>query len=163
MTTIKNAPKLLLAACATFCVNWCTILPAHADYVTPTIRHEPFGDMKVVVPLTSSDPHVWQFRLANIANGMRVTAASGGSMQVKVVVYGGAVGLLKQPVGQDLRAALDAARAAGVQIEVCNLSLKGGNIDWHELYGVQEADIVPSGFGEVSFLASHGWVLNAAN
>jgi uncharacterized protein len=136
--------------------------PVRADYVTPTINHEPFGDIKVVVPVTSAESSMWNFRLHNIANGINVSAASGGAMHVKVVLYGGGVKLLVNPDAKT-KEAIDAARAAGVQFNVCNFSLKGMDVDWHELYGVKETDIVPSGFAEVSYLASHGWFVNSAS
>lgn len=157
---MKSFARAILMSSAALCA----VVPgiAHADYVAPNIQHEPFGDINVVVPLTSDNADVWLFRFANIANGIKVTAASGGTMKVKAVVYGSGISMLNQP-SERIRKALDKARAAGVQINVCNFSLKGANLDWHDLYGVQEGDIVPSGFGEVSYLASHGWVLNAAS
>jgi intracellular sulfur oxidation DsrE/DsrF family protein len=63
----------------------------------------------------------------------------------------------------DLREALDAVRAAGVQIELCNNSLRGQDLDFHALYGVREADIVPSGFLEVAWLQSRGFVVDPSN
>ena len=71
--------------------------------------------------------------------------------------------MLVPPVEPKLKEAIDAARAAGVQFNVCNFSLKGMNQDWHALYGVRETDIVPSGFGEVAWLGNHGWAVVAVN
>ena len=135
----------------------------HAEYVTPNIHHEPFGEVKVVVPLTSTDQAVWIARLHNISNGMKATSGSGGSLLAKVVLFSGGVKMLLQPVDPKLKEAIDEARAAGVRFNVCNFSLKGMNQDWHELYGVQEADIVPSGFGEVAWLGNHGWAIVSLN
>lgn len=136
---------------------------AHAEYVTPDIHHEPFGEVNVAVPITSSDQTVWIARLRNISNGMKATSGSGGTLHAKVVLFGGGVNMLVQPVDPKLKEAIDAARAAGVQFNVCNFSLKGMNQDWHALYGVREADIVPSGFGEVAWLGNHGWAIVAVN
>jgi len=137
--------------------------PAVADYVKPNIQHAPFGEVKVVVPITSGDAAVWKFRLRNLANGAQVTTESGGVVQSKVVLYGAGVKMLAQPMDPELKTVIDAARAVGVQINVCNFSLKGMNQDWHELYGVKESDVVPSGFAEVSWLGNHGWAVNPAN
>jgi intracellular sulfur oxidation DsrE/DsrF family protein len=136
---------------------------AHADYVAPDMHHAPYGEFKVVVPITSADSSMWLFRLRNVGNGIRVPSALGGSVQEKVVLYGSGIKLLSQPVDPKLKEAIDAARAAGVQFNVCNESLKGMNLDWHELYGVKEGDVVPSGFAEVGWLASHGWAVDPAN
>ena len=135
---------------------------AHAEYVAPDMHHAPYGEVKVVVPITSDDASVWLFRLRNVGNGLQVTKAGGGSMRAKVVLYGAGVKMLSQPDAK-LKEALDAARSAGVQINVCNFTLKGMNLDWHSLYGLQEADVVPSGFAEVGWLASHGWAVDPAN
>jgi intracellular sulfur oxidation DsrE/DsrF family protein len=157
--------KTFLKLSTTFCAAALAITfasAAHADYVTPNITHDQFGDLKVVVPITSAESPMWNFRLHNIANGVTVTSASGGTLHAKVVLYGGGVKLLVNPDAKT-KEAIDAARAAGVQFNVCNFSLKGMDMDWHDLYGVKETDIVPSGFAEVTFLASHGWVVNPAN
>lgn len=137
--------------------------PARAEYVEPNIHHAPYGEVKVVVPITSDDPSVWLFRLRNVGNGIAVTGGLGGSMQVKVVMYGAGVKLLSQPMDPKIKEAIDAARAAGARFNVCNVTLKGMKLDWHALYGIQEGDIVPSGFAEVGWLASHGWAVDPAN
>ena len=43
------------------------------------------------------------------------------------------------------------------------LTLKGMNVDWHDLYGVQETDVVPSGFLEVGWLGNNGWAVDPGN
>ena len=116
-----------------------------------------------VAKVTSGDSSVWMFRLRNVGNGVKIPSGMGGSVQAKVVLYGGGVKMLVQPVDAKVKEAIDAARAAGVQFNVCNESLKGMNQDWHELYGVKETDVVPSGFAEVGWLASHGWAVDPAN
>lgn len=134
-----------------------------AEYVEPNIQHAPYGEVKVVVPMTSDDPAVWLFRLRNVGNGIKATGGLGGSMQVKIVLYGAGVKLLSQPLDPKVKEAIDAARAAGAQFNVCNVTLKGMKLDWHALYGLQEGDIVPSGFAEVGWLASRGWAVDPAN
>jgi hypothetical protein len=155
---IKQSACLIAASLAlTFSAS------ARADYVAPDIHHDQYGEVKVVVPITSGDASMWMFRLHNVANGMTVASASGGEMRAKVVLYGSGVKLLSEPMDPKLKEIVDAARAAGVQFNVCNFSLKGMNQDWRGLYGVQESDIVPSGFAEVGWLASHGWAVDPAN
>ncbi|MES2075162.1 MAG: hypothetical protein V4462_06020 [Pseudomonadota bacterium] len=137
--------------------------PVRAEYVEPNIHHAPYGEVKVVVPITSDDPSVWLFRLRNVGNGISATGGLGGSMQAKIVMYGAGVKLLSQPMDPKIKEAIDAARAGGAQFNVCNITLKGMKLDWHALYGLQERDIVPSGFAEVGWLASHGWAVDPAN
>jgi hypothetical protein len=137
-------------------------IPAHAQYVKPALAHEPYGDVHLVVPITSGDAGVWHFRLGNLGAAVAGVKEFGGKLQARVVLYGGGVGLLTQS-DEALRHTIDELRGAGVQFEVCNNTLKGRNLDWHQLYGVKEADVVPSGFLEVAWLGQHGWSVDPMN
>ncbi len=152
-----------LAVLAAAAITLAASGPALAEYVAPNMHHAPYGEVKVVVPITSDSASTWMFRLRNVGNGLQVASGGGGSMQAKVVLYGPGVKMLTQPVDPKLKEVIDTARAAGVQINICNFTLKGMDLDWHTLYGVAEADVVPSGFAEVGWLASHGWAVDPAN
>ncbi len=152
-----------LAAVAAFLAAGAMSTAAHAEYVAPALNHAPYGDVKVVVPITTDSAPMWMFRLRNVGNGLQVASSGGGHMQAKVVLYGPGVKMLVQPVDPKVKEVIDAARSAGVQINICNFTLKGMDLDWHSLYGVAEADVVPSGFAEVGWLASHGWAVDPAN
>ncbi len=137
--------------------------PARADYVQPHITHPAFGRVRVVVPLTSASPAVWEFKLRNLLNGEKSAKQWHGTLQAHVVLYGGGVKMLLEPVDSSVKAAIDQLRADGVHFDICNNTLEGMNLDWHRLYGVQETDIVPSGFLQVGWLADHGWAVEAMN
>ena len=147
----------LLAVCTAFAA-----LPVHAAYVQPKIQHENYGTVRVVVPVTSADAKVWAFKLHNIANGIDGAKAAGGEMLAEVVLYGPGLKMLVQP-DTALTATIDELRQAGVRFKICNNTLKGMDLDWHELYKVQESDIVPSGFLEVGWRANQGWAVDAMN
>jgi len=147
----------LLALCTSFATT-----PAQAAYVQPRIEHERYGTVRVVVPVTSADVKVWAFKLHNIANGIEGAKASGGEMQAEVVLYGPGLKMLMQPESS-LAATIDELRQAGVRFTICNNTLKGMDLDWHELYKVQESDIVPSGFLEVGWRANQGWAVDSMN
>lgn len=136
---------------------------AHAGYVTPVIEHAPFDAVRVVVPLTSADPAVWRFRLNNVRAGLAASKEGHGSLQARVVLYGGGVKLLTAPVDPQVKELVDGLRSAGVQFNICNNTLKGMDLDWHSLYGVKETDVVPSGFLEVGWLGNHGWAVDPMN
>lgn len=156
--------RFLLAASGAVCALALGFSPvALADYVKPTIHHAPFGTVRMVVPITSSDPAVWAFKLRNIANSEKGIKAWKGKLQARVVLYGPGLKLLEQPMDPDLQSAVDQLRRAGVRFAICNNTLKGMNLDWHTLYGVRESDIVPSGFLEVAWLADHGWAVDPMN
>ncbi len=137
--------------------------PARADYVQPHISHPAFGRVRVVVPVTSADPAVWAFKLKNLLNSENTIKQWHGTLQAHVVLYGAGVKMLLQPMNDDVKSAVDALRADGVHFDICNNTLKGMNLDWHQLDGVKESDIVPAGFLQVGWLANHGWAVEAMN
>ena len=136
---------------------------ADAGYVAPDLHHATYGDVKIVVPVTSDDPNIWMFKLRNLTNSINAIKHFGGSLSVRVVLYGPGIKLLSQPVDPKLKESIDSLRIQGVQLNVCNVTLKGLNLDWHDLYGIQETDIVPSGFLEVGWLGNNGWAVDSAN
>jgi uncharacterized protein len=124
---------------------------APSAYVAPHITHEPYGEVHVVVPLTTGDKDIQGMKLRNITNGLKAADEWKGKLTVKVVLYAKGVTLLKNP-DDATKEKLDALRKAGVRILVCGNTLREQDIDFHTLYNVTEADIVPSGFAEVAYL-----------
>lgn len=135
---------------------------ADTGYVEPNITHPQFGEVKIVVPLTSDDPKIWQLKLRNIGNALDAAAKWGGHANIKIVLYSRGVRLLSDPPA-DVAQALDDLRARGAVFLVCNNTLREAKIDFHTLYHVTDADVVPSGFLEVAWLANQGYAVDAAN
>lgn len=136
---------------------------AHHAYVKPNIVHEPYGEVKLVVPLTSDDKGVQRMKLRNIANGLKAADQWQGRFSVKVVLYAKGITLLRDP-DEPMRKQLDALRSRGVQFVVCGNTLAEQDVDFHSLYHVTDADIVPSGFAEVAYLQAHqGYVVDPSN
>jgi uncharacterized protein len=134
-----------------------------SSYVEPKFTHEPFGDVRIVVPLTSDDKGIQGMKIRNITNGLKAADAWKGKFTIKMVLYAKGVTLLKNP-DDATKERLDALRSRGVQIEVCNNTLAEQGIDFHTLYHVTEADIVPSGFAEVAYLqAKKHFVVDPVN
>ena len=152
----------ILATAAGAGLAFAAIAPARAAYVQPKITHAAFGTVKVVVPVTSADPAVWGFKLKNLANSVATIQQWHGKLQAHVVLYGAGVKMLLNP-DDAVKASVDKLRAAGVRFDICNNTLKGMDLDWHDLYGVKEPDIVPAGFLQVGWLANHGWAVEAMN
>jgi intracellular sulfur oxidation DsrE/DsrF family protein len=135
---------------------------APSAYVKPNLTHAPMGELKAVVPLTTDDKKIQGMKLRNILNGMRAADEWQGHMSVRMVLYARGITLLRDP-DEALRKQIDAARAKGLQILVCNNTLAENGIDFHTLYGVSDADIVPSGFAEVAYLQTQQkWVVDPA-
>jgi len=123
----------------------------HSAYVKPNITHEPYGEVKMVVALTSDDKGIQGMKLRNIANSLKAADEWQGKFTIKMVLYAKGLTLLKSP-DDSLKKQLDMLRSRGLQIEVCGNSLAEQGVDFHALYGVTDADIVPSGFAEVAYL-----------
>jgi uncharacterized protein len=124
---------------------------AQSAYVQPHMQHEPYGSVDVVVPLSSDDKEIQAMKLRNIAHGLKAGDEWQGTFNIKVVLYGKGLTLLMDP-DEATKKQLDMLRSRGVQFEVCNNTLAGLGIDFHALYHVTDADIVPSGFAEVAYL-----------
>ncbi len=132
-------------------------------YVKPKLTHEPYGEVKVVVALTSDDKGIQGMKLRNIGNSLKAADAWHGKFTVKMVLYAKGLTLLKNP-DEATRTQLDMLRSRGVQFEVCDNSLMEQSVDFHTLYKVTDADIVPSGFAEVAYLqARKHYVVDPAN
>jgi intracellular sulfur oxidation DsrE/DsrF family protein len=57
-----------------------------------------------------------------------------------------------------LAASLDSLRSKGVRFLICRNTLRGMNLRLEDLYGVQAADVVPSGVAEIARLQGLGFV-----
>ncbi|MBC3871556.1 DsrE family protein [Undibacterium oligocarboniphilum] len=136
---------------------------ASADsYVEPKITHATYGDVNIVVPVTSGDSSVWQLKLANIQNAMNAAQQFGGHLSVKVVNYGPGLELLAQK-NNGIAKAVNDLRARGVQFLVCDQTLKRMNLDFHTLNGVSDTDVVPAGFLEVGWLQTQQYKVDPMN
>lgn len=150
--------KNLLSAALLAVMSMTAVAPAMAadgapaNYVAPKMKHESYGHMNIVVPLT--DDALVPMKLRNIGNMMKALKQWGGKADVRVVMYAKGLAWLKNPDDKQ-KAALDELRGQGVRFIVCDNTLKEQDIDYHSLYGVKDEDIVPSGFAEVAFLQAH--------
>jgi intracellular sulfur oxidation DsrE/DsrF family protein len=133
-----------------------------ASYVEPRITHAHYGEVRIVVPITSDDPKIWQQKLRNMGNALEAAGKWDGQVTIRVVLYGRGVRLLMDPA-PEVAQALTELRARGVSLLVCNNTLREANIDFHGLFHVSDADVVPSGFLEVAWLASQGYSVDPVN
>jgi hypothetical protein len=136
---------------------------APSAYVAPHMTHRSYGNLRVVVPLTSPDKMVQAMKLRNLSNSIQAVEKWGGSLDVRVIIYAKGISLLVNP-DDSVRAQLDYLRAHHVKFEICNNSILEQGVDFHTLYGVVDDDIVPSGFAEVAYLQTHmGFVIDPMN
>ena len=124
---------------------------ASGSYVAPKMQHAAYGDLKIVVPITTDNKAIHTLKLRNLENSLESSIHWNGHLHNTVVLYSEGLSLLKNP-DAETRRTIDALKTIGVKFVVCNNSLREQGIDFHQLYNVTDSDIVPSGFAEVAYL-----------
>jgi len=122
--------------------------------------NERYGTQKVVyhINYTGGDKDkLYRGALRNIQN--HINAVGAENIDVKVVLHGNGLGVLKSAKSNDaLKGAVASLKSQNVSFQVCNNTLKGRKIDYKsDLFDVYEEDIVPSGVAEVSRLQQMGY------
>jgi hypothetical protein len=85
--------------------------------------------------------------------------ATDGKVEIRVVSFSSGVRLFQMAKTDGALAAnLDSLRSKGVHFLVCRNTIKGMNLRLEDLYGVQAADVVPSGVAEIARLQGIGFV-----
>ncbi len=123
-------------------------------------QSERYGKQKVVYHINydgGPESKAYRGAMRNIQN--HINAVGAENLEVKVVLHGNGVGLLKTAKGDDgLQTAVASLKGQNVGFQVCNNTLKGRKISYeNDLYDVWEEDIVPSGVAELSRLQQMGY------
>lgn len=85
--------------------------------------------------------------------------ATDGKVEIRVVSFAaGAKLFLLAKEDADLAKGLDGLRAKGVKFLICRNTLNGLKLQPADLYGVTDADVVPSGVAEIARLQGLGFV-----
>ena len=121
---------------------------------------ERYGTQKVVYHINytgGEDDKAYRGALRNIQN--HINAVGRDNIEVKVVLHGNGVSLLKDAMtNESLQSDVLSLRAQQVSFSVCNNTLVGRKIDYKtDLFEVFEDDIVPSGVAELSYLQQQGY------
>ncbi len=90
--------------------------------------------------------------------GAHVTATE-GNVEVRLVSFSGGVKVFQQAkTDAELAKAIDAVREKKVRLLLCRNTMRAMNLMIDDVYGVAEADIVPSGVAELARLQGLGFV-----
>jgi uncharacterized protein len=121
---------------------------------------ERYGKQKVVYHINydgGEASKAYRAAMRNIQN--HINAVGADNMEIKVVLHGNGVGLLKDAVSNEkVQMDVTSLRSQNVSFEVCNNTLKGRKIDYQkDLFEVWEDQIVPSGVAELSRLQQMGY------
>jgi intracellular sulfur oxidation DsrE/DsrF family protein len=121
---------------------------------------------KVVYHVNYDDTKLLNAALGNIKNHINAVCKEGDTtpckdkLDIKVVMHGNGLGLLKQAnTDLDMQQKVIGLKKQGVGFDVCGNTLKGKNINYkNDLFEVSEKDIVPSGVAELARLQQQGYV-----
>ncbi len=121
---------------------------------------ERYGKQKVVyhINYTGGDKDKkYAGAMRNIQN--HINAVGAENMDIKVVLHGNGLGLLKSAKSNDkLQGAVASLKSQDVAFNVCANTLKGRKISYeNDLFDVFEEDIVPSGVAELTHLQQQGY------
>ncbi|BDV38539.1 DsrE family protein [Methylocystis bryophila] len=119
-----------------------------------------YQDQKVVYHNDGGSPDnaaYFKRMLNTISN--HIEAIGKEHVEIRVVDHSSGVELFQMAkTDKELASRLDRLREEGVRFLICANTLKERQIDWHELYGVKEEDIVPSSAAELARLQRMGFV-----
>ena len=120
-----------------------------------------YGQQKVVYHINGDGGEggkAYSGALNNVQN--HINALGVENLEVKIVMHGNGVGLLKMAKESDkLQTQIGSLKSQNVVFNVCNNTLVGRKIDYeNDLYDVWEQDIVPSGVAEIAYLQTQGYV-----
>lgn len=123
-------------------------------------QSERYGKQKVVYHINydgGDDDKKYRAAMRNIQN--HINAVGAENLDVKVVLHGNGVALLKQAkTNEKLQMDVTSLKSQGPKFLVCDNTLKGREIDYeNDLFEVWEEDIVPSGVAELAHLQSQGY------
>lgn len=127
---------------------------------TGTMAGERYGKQKVVyhINYTGGDKaKKYRGAMRNIQN--HINAVGSDNMDIKVVLHGNGLGLLKSAKGSDmLKGQVVSLKSQDVDFHVCSNTLRGRKISYEkDLFDVYKEDIVPSGVAELSRLQQMGY------
>ena len=90
--------------------------------------------------------------------GAHVTATE-GNVEIRLVSFSGGVKVFQQAkTDPELAKAIDAVREKKVRLLLCRNTMRAMNLTVDDVYGVTEADIVPSGVAELARVQGMGFV-----
>lgn len=90
--------------------------------------------------------------------GAHVTATE-GNVEIRLVSFSGGVKVFQQAkTDSELAKAIDAVRERKVRLLLCRNTMRAMNLTIDDVYGVTEADVVPSGVAELARLQGQGFV-----
>lgn len=132
---------------------------------TPGAAHYAGADKAVYHVTTDADERGYLALLGNVRNHLNAWRDAGVKGQLKVVMNGDGLNLLKLAKEREFEAtsrlagAVGELRERGVQFQICYNTLAGYRIALADLYEARAEDVVLSGVAEVAVLQAQGYRL----
>ncbi len=128
--------------------------------MAPGMAGERYAKQKVVYHINYNGGEKnkkYRGALRNIQN--HINAVGADNLDVKVVLHGNGVNLLREALKDDgLKTRITALKSQNVAFLVCANTLRGRKIDYEkDLFDVFKEDIVPSGVAEIGHLQLQGY------
>ena len=128
-----------------------------------------YDKQKVVYHINYDNPKKQTGALRNIQN--HINAVGAENLDLKVVLHGNGLALLVLPsalehlpkfkyanADEQMAARIDGLKNQGVKFNVCANTVRGREVNLEDdLYGVEKADVVPSGVAELAHLQGQGY------
>ena len=136
------------------------LFAAVAVFAMPGQAAERYGKQKVVYHINYNGGEKnkkYRGAMRNIQN--HINAVGADNLDLKVVLHGNGVNLLKEALKDDgLKTRITALKSQNVAFLVCANTLRGRKIDYEkDLFDVFKEDIVPSGVAELGHLQLQGY------
>lgn len=143
-----NMSRLLIAATLFLAALISAPVPSRAASDVPADYYQ---DQKVVYHNNGKGKDSTDYFKALLKNlDNHIEAVGKERVDIKMVNHGDGVRLFQQAQSdKGIAAQIDALRGKGVQFLICKNTLTERKIDWKQLYGVKEDDLVPSGVAEL--------------
>lgn len=132
---------------------------------TPPAAHYAGADKAVYHVTAAADERGYLAVLGNVRNHLNAWRDAGVKGQLKVVMNGDGLGLLKLAKDNEFEAtsrlpgAISELKERGVAFEICYNTLVGYRIALSDLYEARAEDVVLSGVAEVAVLQGQGYRL----
>ncbi len=156
---MKSGFWIAALASAVVCLSACAQGPSTAS-ANQTAADVPYYQFQKVVYQNSGglpDDRAYFLRvLRNI--GAHLTATE-GNVEITLVSFSAGVKAFQQAkTDPELAKAIDAVREKKVRLLVCRNTMRALNLTVDDIYGITEADIIPSGVAELARLQGLGYV-----
>lgn len=156
---MKRALLILFLTLPGLALTGASAAQAPSDPMTAPPPADYYVFQKVVYQNSGGLPDDRGYFLRLVRNiGAHITA-TGSNVEIRVVSFAGGVKVFQlAKTDPELAQAIDALRAKHVRFLICRNTLRAMNLTPADLYGVSDADIVPSGVAEIARLQGQGFV-----